>query len=371
MSACTNRLLRTARTLFSLVVAAVVISSLALGQSRLRMTVSYTPVQTLSPADIDFEHFESRALLFTISITNTDNVSVNAKLQGTIDINLADRSFTGTAGSFSTNQFSVPPGGRSMTNMDIGRSGSIGTESFELNEEAKNRVQDVALATGQFPAGEYILRLDLLDLDGGNRHADSTQVRFLLQNLSRIDLRAPSNGEYTSDFPFFDFFYEGSGAIQASITVAEKLPDQSRADAISRKPPMLECELNLGQNSYLYGQPLPSCGSIRPLEQGKTYAWRVVGKMLTLGGAQVEISSPINVFTVSTAGQGSSFDAILNQLEEIFGQRYEEIFRQIRQGGFTLTGQYTLNGSVLTTADLLNILNQLRESAETAELNFQ
>jgi hypothetical protein len=326
----------------------------------LTMTVSHTPVQEISPADFDFAHFESRNLLFTLTIINPTADSASAILEGSIDIKLEDGAYFPKAASFRSRPFKVPPGGLFLTNRNLGREGSIPTEQFEFESEPKSRIQDIALSTGKFPAGTYRFDLTIKCVQvGTERVGDSKLVEFNIQNASRVELRSPRDGEATNDRPFFEFFNEADCGV---LTIAEKTPEQSRDDAISHMPPMIEVEL-CGQNSYLY------TGG-RPLEEGKTYVWRVVGTSKGTGGAKIEIHSQIGLFTVSSSVQGSPESAILNQLEEMYGQRYTSIFEQIHHSGFAFTGQYTLNGFSLSLSDLLNLLVKLRD-AESAELSFE
>lgn len=330
----------------------------ARAQCQPSMTVVNANVEELSPTDIDFEHFESASLLFTINITNTCSRRYDLVLRGAMEIYLADGTLSGNAGMFTTQQFSVDPPGKIITNMDLGRSGTVPTK-FSFDDNAKQRLQDVSLSTGKFPAGQYVIHLQLLDASS-NPVGNPVDVRFDLKNSSRVELRSPRDGEMTDEFPFFEFYQDGDRSV---LTVAEKSPDQSREDAISRKPPMLEVDLT-AQNSFLYAGG-------RPLEDGKTYVWKVVNKQHGSGGVDNEVSSTIGLFSVSTSGGGGVNDAILNQLEEILGQRYASVFKQIRAGGFRLTGTYGLNGSTLTQSELLNLLNQLREIADSAELSFE
>ena len=319
-------------------------------QCSLDMQVSTIPVQQLSPADIDFEHFDSRSLLFTITITNSNPDTVNADLEGFVDIYLADgTNFSDPhAARFTTNQFSVPLGVRTITNLNIGRNGDIGTQKFDFDDAAKNRLQDVSLSTGKFPAGRYVFHLEL--------HSSCTQtiptkdVVFQLQNASRVELRSPQDGTTTNEFPFFEFFQEGSSAV---LTVAEKTDNQSREDAISRKPPMLEVELS-GQNSFLY-----SGG--RPLEEGKTYVWDIVSNSAGAGGTAVEVSSPIWSFTVSNSASNSIGSLLMDQLLTTF-PKYKDLLEQIRKDAFVQAGQCTLNGSTITEPELMNLLSQLRDN---------
>lgn len=175
-----------------------------------------------------------------------------------------------------------------------------------------------------------------------------------------MELRSPADGEMTNTFPLFEYYYDGN---DAELVVAEKSPDQSRDDAIAHKPAMLDVDLG-AQNAYIY-----SGG--RPLEMGKTYAWRVIGKMMGANGSVIDVPSEIRTFTVSSSTEGTIDDILLRQLEEIFGQRYPGIFQQIHQQGFTFTGNNSLDGSIVTPADLMNLLNQLRQQSDSADLSFE
>lgn len=326
----------------------------------LSMQVSSVPVQQLGLADVDVVNFESRALLFTVHIMNIHGTNVDsAQLRVTLNIRLADGTSFPTAVEFTTEPFPVPPGGKTVTNLDIGKTKEIKTGPISYDENAKARVQNIALATGSFPAGTYVFHISLSQLsplcDAGDE-----EIEYVLQNPSRVELQQPADGAATNEFPFFEFYHDAN---RATLTVAELQPGQSREDAITRKPPMLEVELR-GQHSFIY-----SGG--RPLEQAKTYVWQVVSKVLVSGGTDNTISSPIWSFTVSNSAGGTAHDAILNQLEEIFGSRYPSIFEQIHRGGFGLTGKYRGDDSPLSQAELLNLLNELRQFSDSAELTFE
>lgn len=325
----------------------------------LSMTVTYVPVQQLSLTDVDFEHFRSNALLFTAAIVNSQATVDSTRLHITLRIQLADGTTIDPGVDYTSKPFPVPPGGRTITNLNLGGNGNeIATESFTFSQDARNRVEDVALATGRFPAGVYTFNFILLPL--GCSPVSGGQVVLTLVNPSRIELRSPADGETTNQFPLFEFYSDASHVV---LTVAEKDPAESREDAIQRKPSMLQVELN-GQNTFLY-----SGG--RPLEDGKTYVWQVVGKTLGSGGSQVDLASPIGLFKVSGTAGGNFEDALLDQLEQILGSRYAEVFKTIRSGGFRLTGQYSLDGNSLTREELLDLVNQLRQLADGIDVTLE
>lgn len=322
----------------------------------LTMTVSSTPVNQLSPADIDFERFESRNLLFILNIMNSSGQEVRAKIDGTLWVNLADGTFKDNAVTFNTELFPIQANGtRMITNLNIGKKADIKLEKHEYSEDAKNKFQDIALSTGKFPAGTYIFILKLYCQDA-IEPIQTLEITFILHSLSRIELRSPSNNGETTEFPFFDFFHEGE---RAEIIVAEKSPNQTREDAITQSPAMLKCELDPEQSYYLYGQPLSVCTDPnRPLEQGKTYVWRIISKSRSIGGSDIELPSEIYQFTVSSPLQDGHSSLLMERLYEMYGQKYKPIFDEIKENGLT-PKDYTHNGRIITLSELLNFLNEL------------
>jgi len=313
------------------------------------------PVQQLTIADIDFDHFESATLLFTMRLGPSAGGDT-VRLHIVLNIKLANRSTYLNAADYTSKSFFVPPAGATYTNLDIGR--SIQRQEFKLDSRAKEDVQDVALATGKFPAGIYTFQIAIICSD--NSQLSGPPIDIVLLNSSRVDLLSPQEGEMTNEFPLFEFFHDGNRAV---LTVAEKNPEQSREEAISHEPPMVETEL-MGQNSFLY-----SGG--RHLEFGKTYAWKVVSKTAGPGGTDVEVSSSIRLFTVSSSPQIRSEDFILTYLKDIYGNRYPKIFQNIDKDNFLLTGTYIYNGHTYTREDLLKLLNELSSMSDSIELSFE
>ncbi len=331
----------------------------------LGLNVTYAPVQQLTLADIDFEHFESRNLLFTVSITNP-GTDATARLRGVLHVHLADGSYDGDALTFLTEEFPVPHPGRSLTNMDLGYKSDIHIENLDFADAAKDNVQDVALSTGKFPAGVYTLAITLAQTNCGvipDTVVGTKDIVLDLDNPSRIELRSPRDGDQTNEFPLFEFY---SDVQNVTITVAECPPGTSREDAIEREPAMVVADVH-GQASYLYAGG-------RPLERGKSYVWQVKTASLQSGGGGSVVASPVGLFTVGAsdapAGATSS-DAILRQLEEIFGSRYPSLFAAIREGSLTLSGNFLLNQSTLTEAQLLDLINELRSMSDSVDLTLE
>jgi hypothetical protein len=344
-------------------------SSSAQPPCELTLQFNVVPVQSLSISDVDFDHFESTRLLFTARIGNPSGRVISAQLHLVLDIHLVDGTDYTPAVTFTTRPFDVPAGGRTVTNLDLGRNADdIQTESFDFNSSARDRVEEAALGTAEFPAGQYRLFMELTDLRCGSVVGSDDEV-LVLQNPSRVELRSPRDGEVTNTFPFFEWYYDGGGPVV--VTVARQDSGQSREDAITRVPPMLQVELR-GQSSLLYAGG-------RPLEYGGTYVWSVAAKSLATGGSS-SVNAPIGTFTVGAAdnfsgggggGALSDDDAFLAQLESLLGPRYKSVFQQIRNGNFKTTGKLTGNGTPVTREALLNAIREALESNSDIDAAFE
>jgi hypothetical protein len=338
--------------------AALLLSSHATGQCP-QITVSSTAAQYFMIGDIDFQHFPTNTLLFTVTMFSQD--SVQATLAISVDIKFMDGSGSfPNAVTYTSLPFWIPKGGRTVTNLNLGYNATdIKTDQFNFEDNVKQKIKDVYLGSGFFPAGIYTFHIKVTPLLG-SCPSDDKIVVFVIQNLTRIDLRSPRDGETTNEFPLFEFSFDGN---QSEIIVAELTPDQSPEDAIARTPAMTD-QLLVGQNSYLYAGG-------RPLENGKTYVWRVVGKIQGPNGTSSDIPSEIRKFSVSTTPFVGSVDEIIRQLEEIFGARYHDLFEQLKNDSFASDGTVTLNGQPVVPGELFNLLNLLREQSETAEVSVE
>jgi hypothetical protein len=183
-------------------------------------------------------------------------------------------------------------------------------------------------------------------------------VVLRIGNANRLELIAPRDGEEVSQYPVFEFFHEGRAA---RLTVTELRPGQTYEDAIDRNPAMLEKELTTERTVVYSGGRL--------LEQGKSYVWRVQTLTRIAGGTTIDLSSPVQSFTVA---EGGTFeDALLARLERMYGRQYPEVFEAIRDGRFSPTGSFSLDGAALDAAGLAKLLDSLEEVIDSSELTFE
>lgn len=342
--------------------------SAAQGSCPLSLAVSHANIQQLTISDLDFEHFESRTLLFTLNIKNDTDVTVSADLKLVINIRLANGNQYEPAYIFSHDGISVNPGTLTLTNLDFnGSRYRLRSEDTPYEDAVRENVQDVALATGKFPSGRYSFYFTLENGECGVITSGDPLV-LDLENPTRVELISPRDGETTSPFPMFEFFHDGQ---VAELTVAELRPEQSREDAISQEPPMNKAEL--AGNSFLYGGG-------RPLEEGKTYVWKVVTKLTGPSGSTIEVSSPIGLFHVSSQAEAvdpevsglkdKSMDEILKILESMFGHKYPDLIASLKKtnSSFDLS---TLDGASMSKADLITLLKLLQSGGVEVNLNVE
>lgn len=317
---------------------------------------THVPLDQLSIGDIDFQHFTSNHLYFTMTMTSDTVLTV--QLQARIDINLADGTTYQPAATLTTQPFQLPRV-RTVTNLDLGKNSNIKTQTFDYSQEAKDKLQKLALATGKLPAGAYTFSLTLLDKDSFTPSIppQSQVITLTLSNISRLDLISPGDGSTVpTPFPMFQWIYDGDSV---QVSVYAMLPQQhSKEEAASGVPQLVvhsgDPGLPVGSKSFEY----PTSGA-RQLEPGKTYVWTVQGLTNGTGGQGAGINSEIWQFSVaSSSGLTPNQQNFVNQLQLLLGGN-TDILNQLASGNLQLTGIVTVDGHPVTAADIQRILNDL------------
>gem|GEM_PF-1328250 len=343
--------------LFRLVVFALFLAVFpSQGFSGITLSVTHVPVDQLAIGDIDVEHFQNQNLFFTLQI-ESDSVRT-VTLRFSANIQLSDANYE-NAVSFLTQPFQVP---LTFSNLDIGRNSLIRTKpgSFVYSTEAKDRIQNIALSTGKMPAGTYTINLDLLD--STENIVASGSFEIVLRNLTRVQLLSPQdNSELTSNFPFFQWQYEGDSV---EISVYEKLPHHSsNEEAVQGIPHIVRnsgsVDFPLGASSLQY----PSSGqNVRSLEEGKTYVWKVRGFSHSIAGTndvnseiwQFNIASQQNRFVTGTDTTQHIVNQQVFDLLEAISDLSPELLQLLQNENLQPTGVFTIDGIPVS-------MNQLRE----------
>jgi hypothetical protein len=138
--------------------------------------------------------------------------------------------------------------------------------------------------------------------------------------------------------------------------VFEQLPNQASLEETASGIPQLSVETSA--NSFAY----PSSG-VRSLEPGETYVWFVEGLVATSGGSDLLLRSPLRSFTVASPGM-SSLSTILDDLERALDPKYKPVFDAIRADRMSPSGGLRVNGTPVTQADLLRLIQLFRTNPD-------
>ncbi len=319
------------------------------------ISISNANIQQLSPSQIDFQNLKSSIWLFTIQITDPeppesgrmvylDSCKIIVTLRNRITINLLEEP------GFGSEPFQLI-GQKSITNLDFGN--EIKIKNFKLSEEARKSVIEPALASGKFPSGNYIFKIGVYE--SSTNTGGQKDVELNLESFSQIELRYPRDEDITNEFPLFEWYFDGT---DVEITINEKPAGISREEALNKFPIIYHNTFTGGQSSFQY----PAYG-VRPLEKGKTYVWRIIGRVKSLGGEQL-IYSPIYQFQIEDNKIPIESDIILEQIQKILETKWKKVSEDITKNNFKTSETYYLNGEKISLSELQEILDFLKENPD-------
>ena len=313
------------------------------------------PVDLLTVNDVDFVKATTPKWLFTIEITVAPpGTTMNVIMRVQVDVALATGEVFINAVNIETSPFAVT-GTRTFTNLDFTAPGFVA--SSQTDPTARERLEQTALPSGVVPAGIYNFRVEVVPASGGQSARD--EFRFTLRNPSTVQLLAPMEGEtVNTPFPLFQWVFDGGSA---TVSVYEKLEGQATYEEAASGVPILTEEVTTPYFQY------PTAGA-RSLQPGRTYVWFVEGRVRRSGGSDQLVKSQLSSFTLSRqAGIGSAGPTVslLDELERALGPRYASLFDQLRKEGFAATGDIRVDGSSISSLDILEILNRFRTSPES------
>ena len=311
-----------------------------------------SPVNMLAINDVDFLNATTPKLLFTVTVTNTTGRIVPAVMSVRADVYLAgsQTSYDGVI-VVTTKAFALGPS-LTVTNLDIGGSHMLKDSLYEKNSGAIHDIERTALPSGALPAGTYTFVVNVTEV--GGTHAGSGEFTLTLTNPTRVDLLFPVDGDQNASLlPLFQWQFDG---YRSRLSVYEQLPNQTTLEEAVSGIPHLTVETAAHSCAY------PSSG-VRSLEPGKTYVWFVEGLVATSGGSDLVIRSPLRSFTVASPGT-NSLSTILDDLERTLDPKYKPVFDALRAEGMNPTGGLRVNGTPVTTADLLRLIQLFRTNPD-------
>jgi len=336
----------------NLLVVLMLVATVATGQS-LRVTTTTAPVDVLTVGDVDFINATTPKWLFTIDIVLASPVpgGVEAEMEIVGAVTLASGEQFDRAFYLKTTPFVVNPS-RSFTNLDF-RNPAL-RASHSVDESAKKRFEETALATGTMPPGSYTFAITVQPT-AGTEPPVTDEARFILSNPSRIDLLLPlDRDDAVNQFPLFQWIFDGS---RSRLKIYEKLPGQITLEETASGVPILQTEVTTPGYQY------PSSG-VRILESGKTYVWYVEGLIRTSGGNEQVIPSTLRSFTIAQGPGSASQPSVLDALERALGPQYKALFDQLRAEGFTSAGTMRLDGAAISNIEFLRLVNLFQSNPD-------
>jgi hypothetical protein len=328
------------------------VATVATGQN-LRVTTTTAPVDILTISDVDFVNSTTPKWLFTIDIALVNPVpgGVEAEMEMVGTVTLASGEQFDRAFYLKTTPFLVNPS-RSFTNLDF-RNPAL-RASYSVDESAKNRFEQTALATGTMPPGSYTFTITVRPT-GGTERPVTDEARFILSNPSRVDLLLPlDRDDAVNRFPLFQWIFDGS---RSRLKIYEKLPGQVSLEETASGVPILQTEVTMTGFQY------PSSG-VRVLEPGKTYVWYVEGLIRASGGNEQVIPSTLRSFAIAQGPGSASQPSMLDALERALGPQYKPLFDQLRTEGFSSAGTMRLDGAAISNVDFLRLVNLFQSNPD-------
>lgn len=226
---------------------------------------------------------------------------------------------------------------------------------------------EVTLFTMTDAGGRTNIASDVAEIGGGSSVKASVEE-------SDIYLKVPgdvlgSEAEITNPYP--QFSWEGQNDVSYRLLVVEQNPQDNpesllesakSSNPFSEGGSLLEFE-NLDVIVEGTSFQFPSSGA-QPLEEGKTYYWRVLTTIQSSGDTE-EISSEIWNFTLKNQTQSTPDTPVSDELEETIVELIgEETYRRLSESGFELESveydgqQFT---GMAATMKLEELLQKIRD----------
>lgn len=215
--------------------------------------------------------------------------------------------------------------------------------------------------------GRTNIASDAAEIGGGRNVGASVEE-------SEIYLKVPgdvlgSEAEITNPYP--QFSWEGQNNVSYRLLVVEQNPQDNpesllqsakSSNPFSEGGSLLEFE-NLDVIVEGTSYQFPSSGA-QPLEEGKTYFWRVITTIQSSGDTE-EISSEIWNFTLKNQSQPTPDTPVSDELEEVIVELIgQESYRRLSESGFELESieydgqQFT---GMAATMKLEELLQKIRD----------
>ncbi len=332
--------------------------SIAFGQVNLQV-IAPASLEQVNIADLDISRLKDLPLLFTVTITSDNPVTLKLNFQVSAKVGNEQEEIFADAWSLPFKVDRI----LSFTNQDLA-SGKAGIQSdkgrTKIYEDKIKKIKDLAQSTGRLPAGSYRFVIRLFD-EAELSILSVWEKVYEITNPSRIDLVSPSyDSEVRTQFPIFKWIAPNFKEFE--IFIYEKLPNQTTPEEVVSGDKNLRWRYKTTESQVQYPR------EALPLENGKSYYWYVKSTISGSRGIE-EIRSEIWNFSVNlgptttemvvsklTPTEKKILDNLINAFKQSGNQEIAELLSKIVSDLVIL-----IDGRPATPGEIEEILRAIRQ----------
>ncbi len=351
----------------------------------------FTDLRTLFLADLDLTRSSGGMPIFWVELHNTSGTPQQIYLR----VALESRDF-GRLAWGQTAPFTLEAGElRRLDNQDLVREGEqYSFVDYDWNRQLATELENYLFAHGKLRPDLYTLVIEVYDA-GSSVLEDDTSLSLDVTNPSTLDLVGPGARVEGEELPLvyttWPVFLWESDIDLFHLVVAEK-PVDVHVPVDASPEQILENQVRLSTFLRVHRGPgvpptagpdtliLPSTffqyppSGVLPLQEGRTYFWRLTGIVPT-SGTTVQMESEIWGFTVANLSSGATSPEHLQLLVQLRSLLGDEAVEALFAAGGPLHGctfsglMQDGEGRVMSMAELASVVAQLLQAGK--EVTFE
>jgi hypothetical protein len=310
--------------------------------------------------DVKTDKLSSNSPGFSVTL---DGLPVNEAIYLSVKVNVQLRGGNGDAGQAPlvegcTNDIISTTGSLVLSAGDFAKGGIASPINsrcpYLQNEPLKKKIRDVALATSTAPPGTYQIVINVFRVGGAQLGGDSRtmNVAYATPDEVFVEINEPKTG---SCFNYLTPTFSWT-CVEPNVTVRvyeAGLNHHSPQDALTGGNPYLE-ENVVGTNTLTY-----PANAKRQLQENRAYVLQIEANVSSSRGPMKSVSQPV-VFRITNDNLGNILDNFLNSVSGNASATYSTLRAEPTKWiPWSLYGNITLNGTMLSESDLQVLLNEL------------
>jgi hypothetical protein len=311
--------------------------------------------------DVKTDKLSSNSPGFSVTLKG---LPVNEEIYLSVKVNVQLRGGNGDAGQAPlvegcTNNIISTTGSLVLSASDFAKGGIaslvVNKCSYSENTLLKKKIKDFALSTSTAPPGTYQIVINVFRVRDGvqvGRDSRTLNVAYATPEEVFVEINEPKTG---SCFNYLTPTFSWTSA-EPNVTVRvyeAGLNHRSPQDALTGGNPYLE-ENVVGTNTLTY-----PANAKHQLQENKAYVLQIEAKISSSRGPMKSVSQPV-VFRITNDNLGNILDNFLNSVSGNASATYSTLRAEPTKWiPWSLYGNITLNGTMLSEGDLQVLLNEL------------